>query len=62
MKVSILKLYITKLSSLANKFHRGEANLQDIVQLRLLINAFHIYIKKHNINTEVYGRLLSTGK
>jgi hypothetical protein len=47
MKINLTKLYLTKLSCLANKFHQNEASIKDLEQLRLLVNAFHTHV---NIN------------
>ena len=50
MKINLTKLYLEKLSSLANKFHQNEASIKDLEQLRLLVNAFHTHV---NINDGV---------
>ena len=53
MKINLTKSYLSKLSNLANKFHKDEASITDLVQLRLLINAFQTYLQNNNVSPDV---------
>ena len=53
MKINLTKSYLSKLSNLAIKFHKDEASISDLVQLKLLINAFQVYLKDNNVPPEI---------
>jgi len=53
MKINLTKSYLEKLSKLSVKFHNDEANLADLVQLRLLISAFQAYLKNNTASPDV---------
>ena len=53
MKVNLTKKYLTKLTDLAAKFHKEEASMTDLVQLKLLIDAFQTYLKNNKVSPEI---------
>ena len=53
MNINLTKSYLAKLSSLAIKFHNDEASVTDLVQLRLLINAFQTYLKNNTASPDI---------
>ena len=53
MKINLTKSYLSKLSNLAIKFHKNEASFTELVQLKLLINAFQKYSKTNTISPDV---------
>ena len=53
MNINLTQSYLSKLAKLAAKFHKNEASITDIVQLKLLINAFQSYIKYNEVPPEI---------
>ena len=53
MKINLTKSYLSKLSNLAIKFHKNEASITELVQLKLLINAFQKYLKKNKVSPDI---------
>jgi len=53
MKTNLTNSYLSKLTSLAIKFHKDEASISELVQLKLLINAFKKHTKTNKVSPDI---------
>lgn len=53
MDINITKSYLSRLADLAIKFHKNETSTAELVQLKLLINAFQKYAKSNKVSPDV---------